>query len=292
MKIKTSHIAFTNKQRYGIFLLLFLIVVLQSIYVVIVWPTAPKLINDDALHTYNVEVDSLKQQALKDNKPKLFPFNPNYITDFKGYTLGMSNEEIDKLLAYRRENKWVNSAEDFQKVTGVSDSLLDELSPYFKFPDWVLQTENQSGYKQASTKRNLSFTEKGDLNTASALQLQQVYGVGEKLSERIVKFRASFDGGFIDDIQLQDVYGLTPETIKQITQRFTVKSPRVVKKINLNTATLNELVTIQHIDYPLAHNIIEERTLREGFSNLDELLKVKNFPVQKIDIIKLYLALD
>jgi hypothetical protein len=53
----------------------------------------------------------------------LYPFNPNFITDFKGYKLGMSVQEID-LLEYRKGNKYVNSPKEFQAVTQVSDSLL------------------------------------------------------------------------------------------------------------------------------------------------------------------------
>ena len=78
----------------------------------------------------------------------------------------------------------------------------------------------------------------------------------------------------------------------RITNEFTVKTPRQIQKINLNTATVDELVTIQHIDYELAYNIIEQRQLREGFKSLGELTKVKDFPVNKIEIIKLYLSLD
>ena len=118
-----------------------------------------------------------------------------------------------------------------------------------------------------------------------------MYGVGEKLSERIIKYRSKFNGGFISDIQLSEVYGLSPEVIERIKNDFTVKTPRVIKTFNLNSATRDELVTIQYIDYEIAHHIIEERTLREGFKSLDDLLKVEDFPIKKIDIIKLYLYL-
>ena len=47
----------------------------------------------------------------------------------------MSSEEIDRLLDYRKQNKWINSKEDFKKVTKVSDSFLDQISSYFKFPE-------------------------------------------------------------------------------------------------------------------------------------------------------------
>ena len=120
-----------------------------------------------------------------------------------------------------------------------------------------------------------TFEEKLDLNTATANQLQRVNGIGKTLSERIIKFRNSFSGGFISDIQLQDVYGLSPEVIERLTNEFTVKTPRQINKFNINIATTEQLVTIQHIDYELAYEIINQRTLREGFKSLDELLKVQ-----------------
>ena len=79
--------------------------------------------------------------------------------------------------------------------------------------------------------------------------------------------------------------------IERILNDFTVKTPRVIEKFNLNTATRDQLVTIQYIDYEIAHNIIEERTLRDGFKSLEELIKVEDFPIKKIEIIKLYLHL-
>ena len=246
-------------------------------------------INNESLSKFEKEIDSLKLIELEKSKPKIYPFNPNYITDFKGASLGMTTEEINRLLAFRKQDKWINTTQQFQKVTNVSDSLLNAISPYFKFPDWVNQKKTNTTHYNNKPK---TFAQKQDLNTITAQQLQQVNGIGEAFSNRIIKFRNTFKGGFIADIQLQDVYGLTPELIEKITASFTVKTPRKIKKINLNTATIDELVTIQHIDYDLANKIIEQRTLREGFQSLNDLIKVKGFPLKKIDIIKLYLHLD
>ena len=134
--------------------------------------------------------------------------------------------------------------------------------------------------------------EKIDLNKATASQLQSVYGIGEKLSANIVKYRNQQEGGFASDVELSEVYGLKPDVIENITRKFTVKTPRTIQKVNLNTASKDQLVTIKYIDYEIAYNIIEERILRDGFKSLDELTKVKDFPVHKIEIIKLYLTLN
>ena len=289
---------FSKKQRYGILLLIALIVCFQCVYFFVDFSQKEIEVNKVQVETFRKEIDSLKLAEIEKSKPKIYPFNPNYITDFKGYSLGMSNEEIDRLLAFRDQNKWINSVQQFQDVTKISDSLLNAISPYFKFPEWVNNPkpkQNWVDYSQSNEQRtypNKTFDQKVDLNKANAEQLKSVNGIGDALADRIIKYRNKFVGGFIADVQLQDIYGLSPEVIERITNDFTVKTPRQIQKINLNTATKDQLVTVQHIDYEIAHYIIEQRTLREGFKSLDELTKVKGFPLNKIEIIKLYLTLD
>ncbi|SDH99809.1 ComEA family DNA-binding protein [Winogradskyella thalassocola] len=293
-----SHFQFSNQQRNGIFLLLVIILIGQCVYWFApdIFATSNKdlAVNQNQLDAFINELDSLRLVELENSKPKIYPFNPNYITDYKGYTLGMTNEEIERLHKFRDANQWVNSAKQFQQVTKVSDSFLETISPYFKFPEWVTnpkpKTQGVSNSYSSNTKPK-TFDQKVDLNTATAAQLKKIYGVGEKLSERIITYRNKFNGGFIADVQLSEVYGLSPEVIERIQNDFTVKTPRTIKKFNLNTVTRDELVTIQYIDYEIAHHIIEERTLRDGFKSLEDLTKVEDFPVQKFEIIKLYLHL-
>lgn len=280
-----SPFASSIQQRKGIFALILIIVCLQTFYMFSdsFFKTNAK---DFHLTEYQKEIDSLKQIATTKSKPKIFPFNPNFITDYKGYTLGMSNEEIDKLHKFRAQDKWVNSSKQFQKVTGVSDSVLAKISPYFKFPEWV--TNPKPNYKTSNyATSNVTY----NLNSATAKQMQEVSGIGEKLSGHIVRLRDKL-GGFASYIELNDVYGLKPEVIDRAKQKLKLNNPRQIQKININTAKKSQLVTIPHIDYEIAHNIIEARTLREGFTNFEELLKIEEFPTQKIEIIKLYLRLN
>ena len=289
--MKKSHFKFTKGQRSGIFLLLLIIAVMQSLYFFADFSSKQVSINQDELTAFQNEIDSLGLVEKETQQTKIFPFNPNYITDYKGYTLGMSPTEIDRLLKFREQNKWVNSAKQFQEVTKVSESLLNTISPYFKFPEWVTNPKPSTSFKYKNNTPK-TFDQKIDLNTATAKQLQRVNGIGEKLSDRVIKFRNKFKEGFIADVQLQDVYGISPEVLKRLLNEFTVKTPRQIEKFNLNNVTIEQLVTIQHIDYEIAYEILDQRTLREGFKSLDELTKVKGFPIDKIEIIKLYLTLN
>ena len=286
-----SHFQFSNQQRNGIFLLLFIIIVIQCVYMFVDFGNENNYSNNPDIEELRKEIDSLRAAKIENNKPKIYPFNPNYITDYKGYTLGMSNEEIDRLHQFRSNKQWVNSAKDFQKVTQVSDSLLAIISPYFKFPEWVANPKSKTSFTNYNSNVIKSFDQKQDFNKASETSLKKVYGIGEKLAGRIVQYRNRLTGGFHSMVELSEVHGLTPEVIDNVKKEFAVKSPREIKIYNLNTATRDELVLINYIDYEVANNIIEERTLREGFNSLEELTKVEDFPINKYEIIKLYLHL-
>ncbi|MDX8553451.1 hypothetical protein MK851_07385 [Tenacibaculum sp. 1B UA] len=208
MKIFKPHFWYNKHQRNGVFFLLFIIITLQLIYVYVDFSSGETQdINKKELIAFQNKIDSLKRIELDKRKPKLYPFNPNYITDFKGYQLGMSLEEIDRLHNYRKQNKWINSVKDFKQVTKVSDSLLDKVAPYFKFPDWVnarnkrktkklLEVRLKSDYKAGNKKSTYlkPTLSTSDINKATQKDFKFVSGIGEVLSSRIVKYRGKLQG--------------------------------------------------------------------------------------------------
>ena len=240
------------------------------------------------------QMDSLRLVEIEKRKPKKYPFNPNFITDYKGYVLGMSNEEIDRLLQYRKEGKWINSATDFKKVTGVSDSLLNELSPYFKFPNWVTNPKTKYNFKNYKSEKGFAekpYEQKIDLNKATEEQLQQVSGIGEALSKRIISYREKL-GGFSNDIQLYNVYGLEPPVVQRTLNLFTVKTPKAIAKINVNTASASDISTIPGISFEMAKKIWEFRRLREKLTSIQELDKIEGMTERKLQLIHLYLSVE
>ncbi|MDX1543697.1 MAG: helix-hairpin-helix domain-containing protein [Christiangramia sp.] len=288
MKFLRSHFALSKRQQNGIFVLVILIVVFQ-VFLLFDFFTGsePESIPSAEIVTFQRQLDSLNKIDVK-RKDTLYPFNPNFITDFKAYQLGMNVQETDRLLAYRNADKWINSAEEFHKVTGISDSLLKVISPSFRFPAW---TQKSASSEAQVRKIQISNSEVADLNSASAEDLIKVKGVGEVLSRRIVKYRQSI-GGFRDPVQLYDVYGLSPEVIQNINRQFQLltRPDSVVK--NINEVTAAELAEMPYFNYDLAQKVISYRKLHEGITSFEELSKIDGFPYDKIDRIKLYLGIN
>ncbi len=290
MNIIKSRFVFNKQQRSGIFFLVTFILIFQTLYFFIDFAEDENPTVNKQLVLLQNEIDSLKQVEIENRKPKLFPFNPNYITDFKGYSLGMSTKEIDRLLAFRKTGKFVNSAREFQKVTQISDSLLTAISPYFKFPDWVTNRKNQYkklNFTSSAVKKSI---EKEDLNTATAEDLKKVYGIGEKRSKTIINYRKRL-GGFSIKEQLYEVYGLEADVIDNILERFDIKQPPSIEKININNASLNDLKATPYINYTLANQIVAYRSKVGNIKSFEELKNISDFPIGKIDRIKLYLKI-
>ncbi|MFA7444499.1 MAG: helix-hairpin-helix domain-containing protein [Flavobacteriaceae bacterium] len=283
----TQFFTFNRKQRKGIFAFFGLMLLLQGIYF---WVSSRENPAENPTQTawlhHQKVVDSLK--GVSEPKYTLYPFNPNFISDFKGYQLGMSVEEIDRLLAFRKTEKFVNSAKEFQQVTGVSDSLLNVISPYFKFPEWVTAPKKAShqSFKTFDTKKEAIIPK--DLNLATQDDLIKVWGIGEKLSERILKHKATL-GCFVAMQQLEEVYGLSPEVIAELHKHFFVSEISGIKKIKINELSIKELGVFPYFKYPISKNIVVYRSNNGEIRNSDDLAKIPDFPVEKIEIIALYL---
>lgn len=290
-KIIPSYLVFTKEQRKGVLLLFVVIISIQLVYFFLNFSSKSKA--NPAMTKWLAlqnELDSLKQ-IQTETSYKIYPFNPNFITDFKGYKLGMTVEQIDRLLTFRKQNKYVNSIDEFQKVTGVSDSLLSEISPYFKFPDWVNKKEHSTKSNWIDYSKEKSIEKETvmvqDINSATKEDLMGVYGIGDALSDRILKQKEIL-GDFVSMEQMSDIWGLQPEVVEKLQTQFKVIKTPNPKKININQSTIKELGQFPYFRYPISKNIVVYRSMN-GDLKIEDLTKIKAFPVDKIKIIALYL---
>lgn len=296
----------TKDQRKGIIGLCLLIVGIQVAYYFISntdFSTASeKSAQEKEWLSLQSKIDELKSKK-GEKKFIIYPFNPNYITDHKGYTLGMSVEEIDRLHAYRESGKWINTIADFKTVTKISDSLLSKISPYFKFPDWVNKKYGQQALPQqqiAVTPKTVSdyhaktaFKKEAvkpmlDINTALEEDMVAVYGIGPAFAKKILRRRADL-GAFVSMEQMDDFKEFSPEAIAGLKKGFKVGNNPQVSTININSASLQQLSRFPYFNKEIAKAIITQRSMKGKIANFDELLKINDIFTLKSKIIALYL---
>ncbi len=279
-----SPFRYTRQEKRGITILLILIASFQGV----LWFYEPgfkshraPLMTFDSLAT--IPMDSLAGPENPNTFSRFRPFNPNFITDYKGYLLGMSAEELDRLYDFRKEGRYVHSAEEFRRVTKISDSLLKAISPNFSFPQFGTRVKSADGRKKVAPEFR-------DLNKASAQDLKAISGIGPVLSSRIVRFRDRL-GGFLVDEQLLDVYGLDEEVARRALKVFRVREVPHIRKISLNRAGEEELGKLVYLGKRFAKRIVTYRDSIGRFDSVEQLTKIEDFPSDRIDRIKLYLGL-
>ena len=292
MKKLKSHFWYTKSQRNGILFLLASIIGLQLLFHFINFGDNGLVTPNQAkMSFYQHQLDSLKKISLEDKKYTIYPFNPNYISDHKGYQLGMKIKEIDRLLAHRNKRLFVNSAKEFQEVTKISDSLLQAISPYFKFPEWV-QKKNREKEERftvtTKTKKYISDITSSDINEATPYDFSLVKGVDEYLSERIIKYRSKLQG-FSFPEQLFEVWGLEKEVADNILQVFSIQKKPRITKVNVNTASFKEVLSNPYIDYELCVQIFGYKDEVAELQSISEIKNIEGFPIEKYDRIVLYL---
>ena len=111
-----------------------------------------------------------------------------------------------------------------------------------------------------------------DINLADTGAFIALPGIGSRLAERIVKFREKL-GGFYSIEQIGEVYGLA-DTVFQKNKPLFQLSSRSFKKININTASLDELKAHPYIRFDIAKSIIAYREQHGAFTSIEDLKKL------------------
>ncbi|MHA3789687.1 helix-hairpin-helix domain-containing protein [Flavobacterium hauense] len=286
---------FTKDQQKGIMALFILIVISQIIYFIVCsydfTSQKEKSAQEKEWLAHQAEITALKaKKGIR--KDTIYPFNPNYISDYKGYILGLSAKQIDLLHAYRDSGKYINSASDFKRVTGIQDTLLDKLTPYFKFG----KTFNTDKSTEIFGFKNHTFSEDKkesavkiiDINTALEEDLVKVYGIGPYYAKAILKRRSAL-GGFVSMDQMNDFTEFSAEAKAGLKKQFGVINNPDIEKINVNTASLSQLSHFPYFNKDLGRSILTLRSMNGKIRKIDDLLEIPNFPVDKLKIIALYL---
>jgi len=128
-----------------------------------------------------------------------------------------------------------------------------------------------------------------DINLASKQDLIQLKGIGEFYAKQIIKYREEL-GGYIFIEQLLEVWKMRLETYQMVIPQITINRLNI-KKININTCTIEVLKKHPYLDYYQSNSLIKMRAQREKFSKLIEVLDSKLINEEEFDRIFPYLSL-
>ena len=199
----------------------------------------------------------------------LFQFDPNTIKDADWHRLGLNEKTSKTIEKYVSKGGKFYKPEDLMKIWGMPDGF------YERVKDYVAITSVAKNYPPYENKpfvreeRKLTVLNINEGDTSAFIALP---GIGSKLSARIIGFREKL-GGFYSVDQIGETYGLPDSTFQLIKGRLQVDGS-IVRKININTATKDELKLHPYIKWNLANAIVEYRNQHGAYKSLEELKNI------------------
>lgn len=194
----------------------------------------------------------------------LHNFDINYAKAKELRQMGFSNDFISQWFSVKQEVGFVTSWEEFEKLGLLSYSDVKKVKPYFDFTRYA--------------KRDTQFTPREQkvipmvlLNSADTGDLKQLPGIGTAYSKRIVSYRDKL-GGFYHIDQLLEVYGVDSLLLAKIVPYLKIDA--VYHKLDMNTASKEDLRLHPYITYKQANAIVAYRAQHGSFNRLEELLQV------------------
>lgn len=295
-KFVQEYLSFTRNERRGIAILCILILLCWCAPSIVSYFHADHLTD---FSSFKKEVAYFKQQqdSLKQAKttttfsqniltandlPDPFPFDPNTLPESGWEKLGVPLNVIHIIVHYRQAGGHFYKKEDLKKIYGLSADMFQHLEPYIHIEEKKHKSIRKHEYTADSlqhypkTKARFVKDKKQislDINLADSATWTLLKGIGPVLSSRIIRFRKAL-GGFDSIHQIAEVYGLPDSTFQAIKQQLKI-SPFNLKKLNINTATVNELKSHPYISYRLAASIKAFRDQHGPFKSVDDLKQLQ-----------------
>lgn len=180
-----------------------------------------------------------------------FPFDPNHADSATLYRLGLKPWQVSNMLKYRRKGGRWRSADDLQRLYGLSKAQFEQLRPYVRIAETDRRktyehTEWQSNYEHKPYAKTEKFAEGVTLsaNTADTTALKHIPGIGSYYAHKIVDYRERL-GGFVSTSQIGEIEDLPAG----ITRWFVLDNTDHIKQIRINHATFKQLVRHPYLSY-------------------------------------------
>jgi len=189
-------------------------------------------------------------------------FNPNTYTLSDWINLGLSEKQSVVILKFTARG--IYTEEDLKRIFVIPDVLFELIRDSVVYPERFQNTPNQESFKKQAKQITLI-----NLNTADTTEFMKIYGIGAFYAKQIIRYREKL-GGFFKKEQLLEVWKMTPEAYDKIKDHVYI-SEKDIKRININSVTIEELKVHPYLKWNQANSIVKMRMQRNGFKNIEEI---------------------
>jgi competence protein ComEA len=222
----------------------------------------------------------------------MFYFDPNTLSADGWKKLGVKDKTIASMQKYIAKGGRFREPDDLRKVWGLRNDEKDRLVPYVRITggqekSYANYSSNYQPYeKKLYEKKAIATVE---INSGDSAAYDGLPGIGAGFSRRIIKFRDKL-GGFYKVEQVGETFGLPDSVFQKIKPYLKINGDNI-HKININTATEEELKAHPYIRWQLAKVITEYKKQHGNYKTLEDLKKIMVINEENFNKISPYLNL-
>lgn len=209
---------------------------------------------------YNID------RSATESRLKPFPFDPNRMTPASWADLGLNPGQIRSIEKYKARGGKFKDKKDFKKLYCISETEYLVLEPYI-----ITGSQPDAPARTAPVQKNSSPPITVDINSASAEELMGIKGIGKYFADKILLYRQKL-GGYYTAGQLLEIPRMDSLRYNQILPFIRINE-KAIRKINVNTATFDELKNHPYIGYNIALSLTNMRQLHGAFARVEDIKK-------------------
>ncbi|RYY38298.1 MAG: hypothetical protein EOO08_15065 [Chitinophagaceae bacterium] len=224
----------------------------------------------------------------------LFPFDPNELDAAGWKKLGLTDRAVGTLVKYRERGGRFRKPEDLEKIWSLPARFVDRVLPYVRIGEAgaARTVAYPAGGARAAFPSERPAPALLSINEADSAAWERLPGIGAKLAARIVRYRERL-GGFASVDQVAEVWGVPDSTFRALQAKLQLKSNGPgVRKINLNTASKEEMKNHPYIRWNLANVLFAYRQQHGLFHSFEELRKIEILPDSTWKKLAPYITFD
>ena len=194
---------------------------------------------------------------------------------------------------YRAAGGIYRKKEDFARLYGLTVKQYRELEPYIHISADYQPASTLFEDKPATTERDtlrypvkMAEGETIDLAIADTSMLKTVPGIGSYFARRIYDYGQRL-GGYVSLNQLDEI-----EDFPKEAKQYLTLGTSTVRKVNINTASLNDLKRHPYINYYQARTITDYRRQYGTITDLQQLRLSPDFTPEAIERLRPYVEYE
>lgn len=247
--------------------------------------------NNWSIHT----IENVSLQTVLTTEPgeksKLFYFDPNTISGDGWRKLGLRERTVETIQKFIAKGGRFKKPEDLAKIYGLSKAQYQQLVPFVR----IISSANMHASPKVFENKTAHLVNSReavtilDINKADTTELIALPGIGSKLANRLVNFRARL-GGFYSVDQVKELYGMPDSTFQKIKQ-YLVCDSTMLGRININTANAESMKNHPYLKWNIANAIVNYRLQHGRYASPEDLLKIDIVTSDLLERLRPYLEL-